>query len=237
MASFSIFRPALHAGGGLNPLASSASRMGLGIRPAQLRTYYGKRVLPKAFQKPAPQAVARTRVAPASQSRLGLVVGGSIVAAVGLSSFAGQKVHCESARPYAQPQPGVGNANGPILQEEPKSSVNVYQLSFGTVCGLCAGIFIKKGAKAIAFLLGGVYILLQYLNTQRLVSVNWSAIGNRYDRLVNGAAGGEAGSSSATGYAGSTAQRLWNRTTHFLMADFQPRATFMAGLLLGLRLG
>ena len=40
-----------------------------------------------------------------------------------------------------------------------------------------------------------------------------------------------------SGYNGSTAQRIWNRGTHFLMADFQPRATFMAGLLLGLRLG
>lgn len=41
------------------------------------------------------------------------------------------------------------------------SSVNVYELSFGTVCGLCAGVFIKKGAKALAFVLGGVFVLLQ----------------------------------------------------------------------------
>ena len=39
--------------------------------------------------------------------------------------------------------------------------VNLYQLSFGTVAGVCAGVFIKKGAKAVAFFVGGVFVLLQ----------------------------------------------------------------------------
>jgi hypothetical protein len=43
----------------------------------------------------------------------------------------------------------------------PESSVNIYELSFGTVAGICAGVFIKKGAKTLAFLLGGVFVLLQ----------------------------------------------------------------------------
>jgi hypothetical protein len=43
----------------------------------------------------------------------------------------------------------------------PTSAVNVYQLGFGTVCGVCAGVFIKKGARALAFLLGGVFVFLQ----------------------------------------------------------------------------
>ncbi|KAN0063312.1 hypothetical protein ACQY0O_004476 [Thecaphora frezii] len=232
MASFGIFRCTQRGLGALHP---TPSHLSVGLKP-QLRTYYGKRLVPKSLQRP-PQAVARSSSAPAPAPRYGLIAGGSIVAAVGLSTLASPTVHCDSARPYAKPQPGMGDGNGPVIQEVPQSSVNIYQLSFGTVCGICAGVFIKKGAKLIAFFLGGIYILLQYLNTQRLVTVNWSAIGNRYDRLVNSAGGGSRGDNSAKGFAGSTAQRIWNRGTHFLMADFQPRATFMAGLLLGLRLG
>jgi FUN14 domain-containing protein 1 len=39
--------------------------------------------------------------------------------------------------------------------------LDVYQLGFGTVCGICTGVFLKKGLRAIAFLLGGVFVLLQ----------------------------------------------------------------------------
>ena len=39
--------------------------------------------------------------------------------------------------------------------------MNLYELSFGTVAGICAGVFIKKGAKAVAFFVGGVFVLLQ----------------------------------------------------------------------------
>jgi hypothetical protein len=37
----------------------------------------------------------------------------------------------------------------------------MYELTFGTVCGICSGIFVKKGAKALAFAFGGVFVLLQ----------------------------------------------------------------------------
>ena len=49
----------------------------------------------------------------------------------------------------------------PDLPPPPQSSVNMYELTFGTVCGVCAGIFVKKGAKALAFFFGGVFVLLQ----------------------------------------------------------------------------
>lgn len=100
--------------------------------------------------------------------------------------------------------------------------VSIKSLSFGTVCGICAGVFIKKGLRLVAFLLGGTFVLLQYMNANRLVSVNWSALANRYDRAVGS-------DRSVTG--------VWNGLIHFLTADFQPRATFVAGLLLGFRLG
>lgn len=79
----------------------------------------------------------------------------------------------------------------------------------------------------------------QYLSSQRLIQVNWGALSSRYDNLLSRVAG-PSDPASTSGKANTntnTAQRLWIRTTHFLTADFQPRATFMAGLLLGLRLG
>ena len=47
------------------------------------------------------------------------------------------------------------------LPPPPQSIVNLYELTFGTVCGVCAGVFVKKGARAVAFALGGVFVLLQ----------------------------------------------------------------------------
>lgn len=227
-----------------NQAASMAeTRIGLNMRtPQQVRTYYGKRIDPRTrFQAvERPRVVAASASSSGSTARMGLMLaGGSIVAAAGLSAFTSQRVQCESARPYATPSAPVSvdtKGDTTTVSTEPQSIINVYQLSFGTICGVCAGVFIKKGLKLIAFLLGGCYIFLQYMNSQRLITVNWSAINSRYDKLVGSAAGPET-ATNVRGYSGSTLQRIWNRTTNFLMADFQPRATFMAGLLLGLRLG
>jgi hypothetical protein len=54
------------------------------------------------------------------------------------------------------PKPVVHDTGAP-----PSSMLDVYQLGFGTVCGICTGVFLKKGLRAIAFLLGGVFVLLQ----------------------------------------------------------------------------
>ncbi|SPO24704.1 uncharacterized protein UTRI_01672_B [Ustilago trichophora] len=222
------------------------ARIGLNMRmPQQVRTYYGKRIDPRtrfeaASRTTRPRIVAASASTSGSTVRMGLMLGGgSLIAAAGLSAFGSQSVQCESARPYAAPSAPVSVStkdDTTTVSTEPQSIINVYQLTFGTICGICAGVFLKKGLKFIAFLLGGCYILLQYLNSQKLVSVNWPAINARYDGLVGSAAGPET-TPNARGFSGSTLQRIWNRTTNFLVADFQPRATFMAGLLLGLRLG
>ncbi|EJU05563.1 hypothetical protein DACRYDRAFT_46554 [Dacryopinax primogenitus] len=113
---------------------------------------------------------------------------------------------------------------------EPTSMVNIYELSFGAVCGICAGVFIKKGAKMLAFVLGGIFVLLQYCNSMSLISVNWDKASERFDNLF-----------SSTGPDGvrhpPTVASLWNWLVDFLLADFQQRASFVAGLLLGLRVG
>jgi FUN14 domain-containing protein 1 len=54
------------------------------------------------------------------------------------------------------PRPEVGGGNPP-----PHSDLSAYQLGFGAVCGICTGVFVKKGLRAIAFLLGGVFVLMQ----------------------------------------------------------------------------
>jgi hypothetical protein len=76
----------------------------------------------------------------------------------------------------------TGKAEGPSLQPHsittlessdpmtvppsPESIVNMYELTFGTVCGVCAGVFVKKGARALAFVFGGIFVLLQVSSLQ-----------------------------------------------------------------------
>lgn len=58
--------------------------------------------------------------------------------------------------------PGLGNGPGTNdYPEPPKSILSLYELGFGTVAGICSGVFLKKGLRAIAFLLGGAFIFLQ----------------------------------------------------------------------------
>ena len=81
---------------------------------------------------------------------------------IGLSFLALQslsptrKLQCQTASPFAgRPEPAVWD--GP----PPESQISAFQLGFGSAAGICTGVFIKKGLKAIAFLLGGAFVLLQ----------------------------------------------------------------------------
>lgn len=75
--------------------------------------------------------------------------------------------HCASAEPLptpvtqGRPQPSVAVVNTVPDDPEVRSILSLGQLSFGAVCGICAGVFVKKGFKIVAFALGGVYVLLQ----------------------------------------------------------------------------
>lgn len=127
---------------------------------------------------------------PSEKSRFGAWVGAGTVAAVGLhmslspfvaferafSETLNSTIHLTHtpASPPAAPSPArVTPSSAAQVPPEPtssepvppplppKSSINLYELSFGTVCGICAGVFVKKGAKAVAFFLGGVFVMLQ----------------------------------------------------------------------------
>jgi uncharacterized membrane protein (Fun14 family) len=106
----------------------------------------------------------------------------------------------------------------------------MYELTFGTVCGVCAGVFIKKGARMVAFFFGGVFVLLQYLGSASLVKVDWARMASRFENLfyTTDALGNKKPPSIGS---------LWRWIVDFLTADFQPRASFVAGLALGLRVG
>ncbi|GLB35045.1 putative FUN14 family protein [Lyophyllum shimeji] len=152
------------------------------------------------------------------------------VAGIGLSlSKSIPRVYCDAPAPGEglPPPPPQG---APELPPPPPSTVSLYQLSFGLVSGVCAGIFIKKGAKAVAWLLGGIFVLLQYLASKSLVRVDWGRAATRFENAFYTT--DEKGVKRAP-----TVSSVWNWLVDFLSADFQPRASFIAGLALGLRIG
>ena len=79
----------------------------------------------------------------ASTSRLGLGLGLAGLATTGLL-WEKQAIKCD------------------VVEEElPESGLNIQNLGFGTAAGICSGVFVAKGLKAVAFLLGGLFIVLQ----------------------------------------------------------------------------
>ncbi|KAK4050889.1 hypothetical protein OIV83_003311 [Microbotryomycetes sp. JL201] len=120
---------------------------------------------------------------------------------------------CASDRSYAAPQPVTTNKPLPVAE----SSINVRDLGFGTISGICVGIFIKKG--------------LKYMSSRSFVTVNWNAVSSTYDSIVTKHAGPDA-TKSGNRLAGVT-----NTFVDFVTANVQSRATFVLGMMLGLRLG
>ncbi|BGP57348.1 hypothetical protein JCM8202v2_004989 [Rhodotorula sphaerocarpa] len=137
-------------------------------------------------------------------------------------------LECASAdRSYATPASG----DEPSDLTEAESILNIRDLGFGTVSGICVGVFIKKGLRAIAFAFGGVFVLLQYLSSRNFVTVDWGAISRSYDSGLTS----RFGPTSARG--GNRLQGLWAWFLDFVGANIQSRATFVLGVTLGMRLG
>lgn len=85
--------------------------------------------------------------------------------------------------------------------------------------------------QAAAFLLGGVFVLMQYMSSRSLININWNALTSSYDSLITSRAGPPASQ------GGNRAKNLVGWFFDFVSADVQSRATFVAGVLLGLRIG
>ncbi|KAJ4488109.1 FUN14 family-domain-containing protein [Lentinula aciculospora] len=149
---------------------------------------------------------------------------------LGLSLYFQPFINCEPPAVSTSRSTEASIQSGSPPPTPPESSVSLYELSFGTVAGVCAGVFIKKGAKAVAFFLGGVFVLLQYLGSFSLLRVDWARVGQRFESFFYTT--DAAGTKKAP-----TIWTAWNWLIDFLTADFQPRASFLAGLALGLRIG
>ncbi|GAA6064244.1 hypothetical protein JCM10212_005996 [Sporobolomyces blumeae] len=142
------------------------------------------------------------------------------------------KLQCASDRTYARDSPiaaAAGAGTGELREAE--SILNLRDLGFGTVSGICVGVFVKKGLRAAAFLLGGVFVFMQYMSSRSLIDINWSALTNSYDKFITS----RAGPSAAQG--GNRMRGLWTWFIDFVGANVQSRATFVAGVLLGMRIG
>ncbi|KAJ6630689.1 FUN14 family-domain-containing protein [Mycena sp. CBHHK59/15] len=198
------------------------------------RTQLCQRSLFPSSILPSPRLyVALPRVQLQSTPRYGLLSAiGAVGLGLGLSTLLTPPIHCEGSPPPAAPRPLPDeDPMPPQPPPPPPSSVSVYELSFGTIAGICAGVFIKKGAKAVAFFLGGVFVLLQYFGSFGLLKVDWQKMGTRFQSLFYTRDPKTGATAPPTIYS------LWTWLVDFLCADFQPRASFLAGLALGLRIG
>ncbi|TFY53161.1 hypothetical protein EVJ58_g9605 [Rhodofomes roseus] len=167
-----------------------------------------------------------------------LKAGGVAGVGLGLSIFAAPTIFCEqmqqpNSRVHSTPLSKPSQASPGFQSPEappPQSSVSYYELTFGTVAGICAGVFVKKGAKAVAFMLGGVFVLLQYLGSLNLLRVDWPRMASRFENLFY--------TTDAVGRKKApNVGSLLRWITDFLTADFQQRASFIAGFALGIRIG
>jgi len=143
-----------------------------------------------------------------------------------------------AASPTSSPQTapaGLPDLEDPKYDPEkplpdPPSFTDPYQLTFGTVCGLVAGVFVKKGLRVVAFIMGGGFLLLQYFNSLHWIRVDWATAERQFNRAfyVTDEGGVQRPPTIAT---------AWKWFIDFVLADFQPRASFIVGFMLGLRFG
>jgi len=94
----------------------------------------------------------------------------------------------------------------------------VYQLGIGGIGGFIVGYAVKKISKLIAVVIGLFIIVLLYLGTQGIISINYSA-------LWNALAG-------SLGFAGQAASWLIG-----LISLLPFMGSFIVGFLLGFKLG
>lgn len=141
-----------------------------------------------AFKRAGSQLVGPNRVKTVFLPRRPNLVlyAGLAGAGIGLHAYRLNNIHCDSMRSislslsasvYASPESPSQQTPPTVVTPKdsdlpppppPTSSLNLYELTFGSVCGICAGVFIKKGAKFVAFILGGTFVLLQVTSISRM---------------------------------------------------------------------
>ena len=97
----------------------------------------------------------------------------------------------------------------------------VEQLGVGGIAGFCVGYFTKKAAKLAAFIVGGLFILIQVAAYYGFVEINW------------GAAESAVQTAAHSGAIDSAAHRFFTVLVHNLPFG----AAFLGGFYLGLKKG
>jgi len=206
-----------------------------------------------------------------------------------LSASTQKPLECAGDRSYADPSANAlaeaaaaaGNGAAATTQEA-ESILNLRDLGFGTISGICVGastssppsfslqlgtdshtlllqVFSSRRAcacvprslrrssrgrsltfslaplhlclQAAAFTLGFVFIGLQYLSSRSFININWNALTSSYEKLVTTRTGPPAAQ------GGNRLAQAWYGFIDFVGANVQQRATFVAGIVLGFRLG
>ncbi|KAG1768348.1 hypothetical protein EDD22DRAFT_246649 [Suillus occidentalis] len=209
--SFSLVRPLL----GFSPI-TTRSRLSTNqfLRHHSLSGSVTQRLLPSRAHVPQTWVLNRLGVARKGQFSLPklLTAAGFAGITLGMTTYTAPIIHCDSTTPNTAPTP-------PPQAPPPESIVNLYELTFGTVAGICAGVFIKKGAKMVAFFLGGVFVLLQYLGSLSLVRVDWGRMGSRFENLLY--------TTDALGNKRApTVSSLWRWMIDFLTAGLSAKGVF-----------
>jgi uncharacterized membrane protein (Fun14 family) len=100
-------------------------------------------------------------------------------------------------------------------------SLPVAQLGFGGMAGLVVGYTAKKIAKLAAILLGVLFLLIQVLAYNGLITVNWGAVEH-----------------TATGvWADPSGVTLAERAWAVISANLPFGGAFVTGFLLGFKMG
>jgi len=95
------------------------------------------------------------------------------------------------------------------------------QISFGALAGFATGYALKKVGKAVAIVLGLLFVSLQLLAYYGVVDINWGVVQGHVDPLLEPEALGG----------------MWQRLVELLTFNITFAASFVPGLVIGLRRG
>ncbi|TPX56972.1 hypothetical protein PhCBS80983_g04177 [Powellomyces hirtus] len=102
-------------------------------------------------------------------------------------------------------------------------------MTMGGALGAFTGFFTKKVGKMVAFIIGGGFVLLQFLAHAGFITISWSNVQKSFNRKLNTDANGQV--------PPSTVVVIFKRLLRWLTADIPFTGGFIAGFWIGFRFG
>ncbi|KAI8817734.1 FUN14 family-domain-containing protein [Fimicolochytrium jonesii] len=102
-------------------------------------------------------------------------------------------------------------------------------LTVGGALGACTGLLTKKLGKVVAFGVGAIFVLLQWLNHSGFITISWSAITSSVNKKLHANERGELPPGAVS--------TLFRRLLKWLTADVPFTGAFCAGFWVGFRYG